>query len=247
MELDRTNHKAIGESGKIRHAYIIYIDRPESIEYANQCARSCEQYGLPYTLWKGVQQFDKQFLEAETCLTWTYNSNSGDSGCTASHFKLWRLIAEQPHACCIFEHDAVMKANIYNVEIPDNKLVMLGYRVLKAEDYERPNDPITFMDINKFEGTHAYAITPAMARHMIDRMENYYTQTFGGVNTTIDGILSIHDSFGIARCVMEPPPVVCVVGDRISTIQGRPAAYNACVSPGFMKGLKVEPLRINPS
>lgn len=244
MELDRTNHKAIGESGKIRHAYIIYIDRPESIEYANQCARSCEQYGLPHTLWKGVQQFDKQFLEAETGLIWNYNSNSGDSGCTASHFKLWRLIAEQPYACCVFEHDAILKDNIYNTEIPDNKLVMLGYRVLNQEDYERPNDPVTFMDINKFEGTHAYAITPTMARYMIDRMSGHYTKEFGGVNTTIDGILSIHDSFGIARCVMDPPPVVCVVGDRISTIQGRPAAYNACVSPGFMKGLKVEPLRI---
>lgn len=247
MEIDRTNHKAVGDTGKIRHAYIIYIDRTESIQYAEQCAASCKEHNLPYTLFKGVQQFNKEFLEAETGLTWKYNSSSGDSGCTASHFKLWRLIAQQPHACCVFEHDAVVRGDIYDTEIPDNKLVMLGYRVLNQEDYDRPNDPVTFMDINKFEGTHAYAITPAMAKYMIERMETYYTQTFGGVNTTIDGILSIHDSFGIARCVMDPPPVVCVVGDRISTIQGRPAAYNACVSPGFMKGLKTEPLRIMPS
>ena len=243
MEIDRTNHKAPGDTGKIRHAYIIYIDRPESVEYANQCAKSCEQYGLPYTLWRGVQQFDKQFLEAETGLTWNYNSSSGDSGCTASHFKLWRLIAEQSHACCIFEHDAIIKGKIYDTEIPNNKLVMLGYRVLDQDDYERPSDPVTFMDINKFEGTHAYAITPAMAKYMIERMETHYTQTFGGVNTTIDGILSIHDSFGIARCVMEPPPAICVVGNRISTIQGRPADYNACMAPSFVKGLKVQPLR----
>jgi hypothetical protein len=234
MELDRTNHKAFGETGKIRHAYIIYIDRPESIEYANECARSCEQYGLPYTLWKGVENAGTCNLDEETGFHWVTVNN--EMGCTASHLKLWRVIAEQPHACCVFEHDAILKDKLYDTEIPDNKLVMLGYRVNRAEDYERPADSIKFMDINKFEGTHAYAITPAMARYMIDRMQGYYTTEFGGVNTTIDGILSIHDSFGIARCVMDPPPVVCVVGDR-----------NASVSPGFMKGLKAEPLRITAS
>lgn len=247
MEIDRTNHKAFGESGKIRHAYIIYIDRPESIQYANECAKSCEEHGMPYTLWEGISMATTRGEDLEQVTGFTWVSRTPEMGCTASHLKLWHTIAEQSYACCVFEHDAILKSNIYNTEIPDNKLVMLGYRVLKASDYERPSDPATFMDINKFEGTHAYAITPAMARYMIDRLRGYYTKEFGGVNTTIDGILSIHDSFGIARCVMDPPPVVCVVGDRISTIQGRPAAYNACVSPGFMKGLKVEPLRINAS
>lgn len=247
MELDRTNHKAPGDSGKIRHAYIIYVDKPQSIQYANECAKSCEEHNMPYTLWRGVERFDKEFLESETGLTWTYLSNSGDCGCTASHLKLWKIIAEQPHACCVFEHDAILKHSIYDFEIPDNKLVMLGYRVLKASDYEHPGGEATFMDINKFEGTHGYAITPGMAKHMVHKMKYDYTTSFGGVNTTIDGILSIHDNLGIARCVMDPPPIVCVVGNRISTIQGTPAAYNACVSPGFMKGLKVEPLKIMPN
>jgi Glycosyltransferase family 25 (LPS biosynthesis protein) len=248
MELDRTNRQAPGDMGKIRHAYIIYIDRPESIKYADECAKSCEQHGMPYTLWRGVDMRETrgEDLEKETGFTWT--SRSAEMGCTASHLKLWHVIAEQPHACCIFEHDAIIKHNFYNYEIPDNKLVMLGYRVLNAEDYQYPDGDVTFMDINKFEGTHGYAITPNMAKYMIERMRGFYTETFGGVNTTIDGILSIHDSFGIARCVMDPPPVICVVGqDRVSTIQGRPAQYNACMSPGFVKGLKVQPLRVTHS
>ena len=248
MELDRTSKLAPGDTGKIKHAYIIYIDRPESIQYANECAESCKQHGMPYTLWKGIDMRETrgEDLEKETGFTWT--TRNAEMGCTASHLKLWHTIASMPHACAVFEHDAVVRHNFYNYEIPDNKLVMLGYRVMQAEDYEYPNEEMTFMDINKFEGTHAYAITPNMAKYMIERMKGYYTQTFGGVNTTIDGILSIHDSFGIARCVMDPPPVVCVVGnERISTIQGRPAAYNACVSPGFMKGLRAEPLRITPN
>ena len=246
MELDRTNRQAPGDTGKIRHAYIIYIDRQESIEYANECAKSCEQYGMPYTLWKGISMRETrgEDLESETGFTWA--SRSIEMGCTASHLKLWHTIAEQPHACAIFEHDAIVRHNFYDYEIPDNKLVMLGYRTLKAEDYEYPGGDVTFVDINKFEGTHAYAVTPNMMRYMIERMKGYYTETFGGVNTTIDGILSIHDNFGIARCVMDPPPVVCVVGDRVSTIQGRPAAYNTNVSPGFLRGLKAEPLKINP-
>lgn len=243
MDLDRSNRPAPGDTGKIRHAYIIYIDKPESVEYANECARSCEQHGLPFTLWKGIQNNGSVDLEKETGFTWT--AKSQEMGCTASHLKLWHTLAEQPHACCVFEHDTIVKANIYDVEIPDNKLVMLGYRVLKADDYERLDNTVSFMDIHKFEGTHAYAVTPGMARYMIDRMRGFYTKEFGGVDTTIDGILSIHDKFGLARCVMDPPPTVCVVGDRISTIQGRPAAYNASVSPGFLKGLKVDPLKIN--
>lgn len=248
VELDKSNRRAPSGMGKIRHAYIIYIDRPESIEYANQCAKSCEQHGMPHTMWKGIDMRETrgEDLEKETGFTWT--ARNSEMGCTASHLKLWHTIAEQPHACCVFEHDAVVRHNFYDYEIPDNKLVMLGYRVLKAEDYEYPGGEVTFMDINKFEGTHAYAITPNMAKHMIDRMRGFYTQQFGGVNTTIDGILSIHDSFGIARSVMDPPPVVCVVGeDRISTIQGKPAQYNTNLSPGFKKGLKVEPLKVNAS
>lgn len=248
MELDRTNRQASGDMGKIKHVYIIYIDRPESIEYAHECAKSCGGLRIPYTLWKGIDMRETkgEDLEKETGFTWTTINH--EMGCTASHLKLWRVIAEQPHACAVLEHDAVVKHNFYDQEIPDNKLVMLGYRVLKATDYEHPGGDVSFMDINKFEGTHAYAITPNMARHMIERMEGFYTKQFGGVNTTIDGILSIQDHFGIARCVMDPPPVVCVVGEnRISTIQGRPAQYNACVSPGFLKGLMVDPLRIMPN
>lgn len=232
---------------RIRHAYIIYIDKPESIEYAKQCAESCEKYNMPYTLWPGVQRWDtREYLEQITGFKWTYHSNSGDSGCTASHLILWRLIAEQEHACCVFEHDAIVKHNIFDKEIPDDTLVMLGYRVAKAEDYEHPGDPIVFTEIKKFEGTHAYAISPNMAKHMIARMSDYYIPAFKGIDTTIDGILSIHDKFGIKRAIMDPPPAVCVVGDRISTIQGSPAAYNTNLSDGFKKGLKATPLKELP-
>lgn len=228
---------------RIRHAYIIYIDKPESIQYANECAASCEKHGMPYTLWSGIQKFDKDYLENETGIKWVYSSHGGDSGCTASHIKLWRIIAEQPHACCIFEHDAILKHNIYDAEIPDDTLVMLGYRVAKADDYEHPGDDTQFIPLTKFEGTHAYAISPNMADHMWRRMKYYYEPNMGGIDTTIDGIISIHDVFGIKRAIMDPPPVVCVVGDRISTIQGTPAAYNTNLSHGFRKGLKVPPLK----
>ena len=227
---------------EIRHAYIIYIDRPESIQYATECAKSCEENGLPYTLWKGFDNPEPNDLESLTGYKWT--ARTREMGCTASHLKLWYTLAEQPHASCVFEHDAIVRHNFYGTEIPNNKLVMLGYRVSRADDYVYPGGDVTFVDINKFEGTHAYAVTPNMARYMIDRMKGTYTEQHGGVDTTIDGILSIHDNFGIERCVMDPPPVVCVVGNRISTIQGRPAEYNTNVTTGFERGLVGTPLRI---
>lgn len=231
-----------GLHNKIGHAYIIYIDQPESIQYAAECAQSCEEFGLPYTLWKGLVNDGNLDLESETGFKWI--SKTTEMGCTASHLKLWHTLAKESQACCVFEHDAILKHNILGMEIPDDKLIMLGYRVNQAEDYQYPNEPTTFVDIDKFEGTHAYAVTPNMARHLINRLSGYYTDTYGGVDTTIDGILSIHSNIGIQRCVMDPPPVVCVVGNRISTIQGRPADYNTNLSPGFMKGLRVQPLRV---
>lgn len=228
----------------IRHAYIIYINRPESIQYANECAQSCEQYGLPYTLWEGID-LTKTLVEDLPSITgFKWQSKTTEMGCTASHLKLWHTLAAQPHASCVFEHDVILRHNIYDLEIPDDKLVMLGFRVGAAEDYQYPGGDVSFIDITKFEGTHAYAVTPNMARAMIDRMSGYYTDEFGGVDTTIDGILSIHDKFGIQRCVMDPPPAVCVVGNRISTIQGKPAEYNISVTPGFEKGMVGTPLRV---
>lgn len=224
---------------KIRHAYIIYVDRPESIEYANQCAASCEANGLPYTLFRGVQQFDKAFLEQTTGIRWDYNSNSGDCGCTASHILLWQMIAKQEHACCIFEHDIIVKHNFCDFEIPDKSLVMLGYRVLQESDYDYPNIDVDLKPVTKFEGTHAYAITPNMANELLNRL-----QVHGAVTTTIDGIISIGNQLNVDRQIIDPPPVVCVVGNRTSTIQGTPAAYNGPLTPGFIGGLKVEPLRI---
>lgn len=228
----------------IKHAYIIYIDKPESIDYANQCAHSCQQYGMPYTLWPGVQINEHTNLEDETGFKWAFNSRGGDSGCTASHLKLWRVIAEQEHACCIFEHDAMVTHNFYGTEIPDKKVVMLGYRVLNSTDYEYPGGDTSFIDVTKFEGTHAYAITPNMAKHLIYNLEYDYTFAYGGVDTTIDGLISVCDRLGVDRCVMDPPPAICVVGNRVSTIQSNPAAYNTSLSPGFQKGLKANPLRV---
>lgn len=225
--------------GNVRHAYIIYISREESIEYANECARSCKDHNIPYTLWKGVEYADCNKASEETGITFAVDMSKGEIGCTASHLKLWRVIAEQPHACCVFEHDAVVCHNFFNIEIPDDKLVMLGYRVGSKDDYVYPGGKTTFVDISKFEGTHSYCITPNMAKLLISKMEGEYTSSFGGVNTSIDGILSVHDSIGIGRCIMDPPPVVCVVGNRVSTIQGEPARYNTSfLSPGFIKGLQ---------
>lgn len=228
-------------ANSIKHCYIIYIDVPESIEYANECAKSCEQHGMPYTLWKGVENTTKESFEQETGLK--CNANGTAMGCTASHLKLWRHLSKQPYACAVFEHDAIVKHNFLNYQIPDNKLVMLGYRVLEQADYDYPHDETTLIPIDKFEGTHAYAATPSMFSYMIDKIENEYSVTYGGIDTTIDGIISIQNRFGIDRCVMDPPPVICVVGNRISTIQGKPAEYNTNLSPGFLKGLKVPPLK----
>lgn len=229
----------MGDLNKIRHCYIIHISKQVSIDYANECAQSCKQHFMPYTLWQGCEGLGRDALEKETGVEWvTGNPVSPESNCTGSHIKLWREIANQPHACAVFEHDAIVKKCFYDVEIPDLKLVMLGFRVLHKDHYTPPHMPYSFIDINIFEGTHAYAITPMMAQHLLNRIETHYTDNYGGVDTTVDGLLSIQDKLGIERVVIEPPPVVAQVGNRESTCQSRPATYNKSETPGFLAGHK---------
>jgi hypothetical protein len=40
---------------KIEHAYILYIDDPDSIRYMEECKKSCEEHGIPVTPFLGLK------------------------------------------------------------------------------------------------------------------------------------------------------------------------------------------------
>lgn len=221
-------------SNKIEKAYIIRINTPESIEYANQCAASCVKHNVPYTFFEGYMKPDLEFIRNET--DFEINLSPGERGCTASHVKIWKDIVNKGITAAIFEHDVIVKRNFLNIEVPDNSYLMMGYRVDNENDYECSNEPFSLAKIYKFEGTHAYAINPITAKACLNKIFNDFNRR---INQSIDGFISINNMLGYQQLILDPTPVVCVVGSRISTAQdnNNPARYNESVIPSFYDSL----------
>ena len=92
-----------------------------------------------------------------------------------------------------------------------------------------------YVEVDRWEGTHAYAITPNTAQMLLDFIDEY------GINDSIDGQLGMRNIFDMRMRAVDPPPAVAVVsGDRQSTIElsGNAATWNAYSTDGFRAGLK---------
>jgi hypothetical protein len=59
------------------------------------------------------------------------------------------------------------------IDIPDNKMVVLGYKVTNPTRYDwiKAGPPKQIIDIVGHEGAHAYAITKKTARFLVDEIE----------------------------------------------------------------------------
>ena len=158
---------------------------------------------------------------------------------TLGHAKIWELISESVYPSIVLEHDAVFKSCNFDLsELEDFMIYWLGPRVLKIEDYEYPleGNP-TLIEVKRFEGVHAYAITPKTAKYLLSKWKA------NGFVDSIDGFLAMRNYYSLTMVVMDPPPVVAAV-DRdktnTSTISQNPATWNANNYPGFLAGLKTK-------
>lgn len=222
-------------SKKIEKAYIIRINTPESIAQADACARSCEEHNVPYEFFEGYMRPEREFIREET--GFELNLTPGERGCTASHFKIWQKLINEGITAAIFEHDVIVKRNFIGLEIPDNAYAFLGYRVEDASHYNCPNDDFTIARIYKFEGTHAYAINPITAQACLSKIND---EMYRRVNQSIDGFISINNLLGQMQLIVDPTPVVCVVGgNKTSTAQedGKVARYNESIIPSFYQNI----------
>jgi hypothetical protein len=159
---------------------------------------------------------------------------------TAGHVKIWRRIVKSGKPSIVLEHDAIFKTLDFNLdELEDFMIYWLGPRTAKLEDYQFPlGETITFSEKMRFEGVHAYAITPTTAEYLINQWD------CNGFTDSIDGALAMRNWYDLTMVVLDPPPVVAVVdrdGKNTSTIESAPAIWNAENTPGFLRGLKTAP------
>ena len=122
-------------------AYILKIDTDLSNEYAKTAADSCDKIGMPWEYFEGLQP------TKDNDSPWEYVQKQGikfDSKkpstkgkpamATAGHFLIWHKIREENECAIVLEHDALLYHKV-DIDIPDNALVCLGYKVRDPESY----------------------------------------------------------------------------------------------------------------
>ena len=230
----------------IKNAYILYIDEPRSLKYLDDCLQSCKTWPdinpIPVQGYKGVNYKDicEEFDIGIISYYVDQMDKNGETlnkafSCTAGHIKIWQMIVDSGEPGAVLEHDAIVKGPLAMVEVDDDEILWLGPRIEFEDDYKFPwGAIIDYVDVDRWEGTHAYAITPKTAQFLLDSIKKY------GLNDSIDGQLGMRNMFDMKFKTITMPVVVAVVGNRESCIEshGNPGFWNAYHSDQFLKNLR---------
>lgn len=172
-------------------AYINYVpSSPKSVQYKDECARSCEDVGMRYRLWPAFDGLGDEIkppdhLADRTWLKWIKCCNptldKSEIANFLTHVSLWAECAELDKPIVILEHDAIMLQRV--TEHPAvNIIVYLG----SHEQVEKNFDWCPIPMMLQFQGfrclgrAHAYSIDPFIARRLLASvLEN-------GINKSID-------------------------------------------------------------
>jgi hypothetical protein len=225
-------------------AYILKINTPISEEYAKICADSCDSVGLKWEYFQGYQNMTGR---AAWCLTGIrmnfyepiqYLPQPGPAqkanACSAGHGAIWKRIAEGPDDVgVVLEHDAIMLQPI-TVDIPENCIVVLGYKVLDPENYdhESAGKPRELIDINGHEGAHAYAMTKNTAKFLVQEIEEK------GILGAVDNAYFIRGQRRTAVPLKIASPTPALGWIRESTIWRASANRNYDFIPSFAQNYK---------
>lgn len=239
----------------LKNTYILYINDERSVKYKDDCVRSISKFpnlnpipveGYKLTPYETIQNelginiipFYMEKLEQGS------RADLGALCCSAGHFKIWNLIVQSGEPGVVLEHDAIVKYNYSGMKPKDGEILWLGPRIDLEYDYNVPENPeYVYLELDRFEGTHAYALTPATAQYLIDQFKRC------GFNDSLDGQLSMRNIFEVKMGTIDPPPVVAVVGNRESCIEtsGNPGFWNAYNTQRFVSylrpGCKIPPER----
>ena len=225
-------------------AYILKIDTQISNEYAAICAASCNKIELPWAYFQGFQGLTGRQAWLNTGIKMKFTEATGKSPntdgeragcCGAGHAAIWKAIAEgSEEAAIILEHDAVMLHSMNGIDIPDETIVVLGYKLQNPTSYDhmKAGPPRELIDIPGHEGAHAYAITKNTARMMIEEIEAR------GVMGEVDNAYFLQRDRKTKMNLQIASPTPAIGWIRESTIWKRAAKRNAPFIASFSESLK---------
>lgn len=230
---------------KIDRALIIRrLNHSVSMDYAEGCAKSCEEHGLKYEFIDAVENLscEDSYKAVGAKTVNGYTNSTGNCGCHASHIKCWKRITEIGKPCIILEHDAIIKGDVTNIEIPDMAVVTFGHRVRHPDEYAPPSEIQELIQIPRAIGVHACGLSPVTAQWLYDDAIN------NGVVIGVDRWLMMQRKSGLPLYVTEPPQVVCWVRASTTNYENtkhyhtkiRPSVqnYNEALTPGWYKGIR---------
>lgn len=223
---------------KPEKVYIIRISTEISKKYAADAAASCEKLGIPYEFFEGIEgktAYDAWMtsgIPAKMMGVYKFSKVDGSACATVSHAKLWKKIEENRECAIILEHDSLMLHKV-NIDIPDNMIAVLGYKLQEPKRYNhlKAGSPKNIIPISGHEGAHAYAITWKTASILLEEL------TTVGVAMPIDNtfFLKMRRS-NVPLGIVDPTPALAWV--RQSTIWPTSAEINYDFIPSFQKNLK---------
>jgi len=243
---------------KIEHAYILYIDTPKAVKYMEECKKSCEEHGIPVTPFLGLKL---PTTTAHIKEKWGFRVDPrcdiADHGnaeinevmpvwfreqlCLTGHLAIWKEVASKhTGAVAVFEHDALVKRNFMDVDVNDFEWTFLGYRMDHRDDYQCIDEPFTKVEVSKFEGTHAYALTPNTARSCLDALDRFdKNRGYLPLGVSIDHMMGVTNGFRLPMYVVDPAPAIVAIEDKISYTQPeeKTARYNMIPPEKTLRGI----------
>lgn len=191
--------------------YIISHNETVSKEYARTAAESCERAGMPYEIVDGFSNMDpneawnSDRIGLKRRISRKNNVDKAQL-CSASHAAVWKKILDNKECAVVFEHDSLM-LHRPDVDIPDEGIVVLGYKVVDPQNYDhkKAGPPQRIMSIPGHEGAHAYAITWKTARAMLEELEKK------GVGSAVDNMYFLKSRNSYTRVpifMMVPTPAI---------------------------------------
>lgn len=238
------NHTILNKPTK---AYIIRLSKNQkSVEYAKRTADSCDALGIQWEYFEGYDHLSiAELIKTSGLKIWSYTFDMPDGAASASfsHFKLWEKIRDNKETAIVLEHDALMLHNL-DLNIPDNTIVNLGYKVSKHKsyDYKTAGAPTHIVSIPRHAGAHAYAITYNTADFLIKELERI------GFYYAIDAAYFLPPreiaASSINMAITDP---VCAIGWlRESTIDANTSNFNYQMIDSFIKNFKPVELKDKP-
>jgi len=200
-------------------AIILRHNNPLSHEYAAKCAESCDKVGIEWEYFNGYSNMTGKAAWMKTGIPMKFNEeyrymaddemlDAHKANCaSAGHGGIWKKIAEHSkhESFIILEHDGLL-LNPVDIDIPDYKICVLGYKMKDPENYNHAaaGSPTDLIDIDGHEGAHAYAITKNTAKVLVAEIEGL------GVLGAVDNAYFIRGQrrTRVPLCIASPPPAV---------------------------------------